>query len=167
MATIDPIDDIKLEFVARLNEQMPTMADGPDSVPVFYAFPGDDLLGKEAVFLSGSRADYSVEHLRAVTRRRTIRAQFDLAVQVLVEGPSEDTDDRSGPPPQYIADRRARELWSYIEARIAVVDDLARLGSPQYVDSAWVVRTELQFGTHDHGPWSRLIATIGLEYSIV
>lgn len=166
MATIDPIDDIKLRFVDLLNEGMPASEDG-ESLPVFYAYPGDDILGKEAVFLSGARSDFSVDHLRATTRRRTIKAQFDLAVQILHEGPSEDTADRSGPPPQYIADRRAREVWSFIEARIAVADDLGRLGSPEFVDAAWVVRTELQFGTHDLGNWSRLIATIALDYSIV
>lgn len=171
MGTIDPIDLIKLRFVEALNDGMPSiLADSgraAGNVPVFYTFPGDDLLGREAVFLDAARSEFSVEHLRAHVRRRTIRAEFEVIVQVIYQGPSEDADDSPDLPPQFLADRRCRELWSLIEARIADSSDLSRLGSPELVDVARVVRTVLQFGPHDLGPYSRLIATIAVEYSIV
>jgi hypothetical protein len=170
MGTVDPIDLIKLRFVEALADGMPVAlndSETPVTVPVFYAYPGDDIFPLEGVFLDSARSEFSIQHLRANVRRRSIRAEFEAVVQVIYEGPSEDADDNPGLPPQYLADRRCRELWAHIEARIADSGDLARLGSPELVDAAQIVRTVLQFGPHDNGPYSRLIATISVEYSIV
>lgn len=129
----------------------------PGTVPVFYAHPGDQFLGAEAVWFDQIVDDYSVHSMKADRRRRKIRTGFDVVVQVFQVGATDPTVENTQ---QYLCDTRAAIIVQAIDEYVA---DEQHLSRPDLVDVGWLgagARTER--GLTDQGCGTRV--TLRVEY---
>lgn len=165
METLDPIDDVKLRWARTLAPLMPAATGQRGKrVPVFYAYPGDDHVQDEMLFLSGGVTDLAVHSLRAATRRRVLTSEFLVVAQVRVLGDTQPGTDPLKQPAQHTADRRASTLIAVAENHIATDEHLA---CPDLIDKAWAGRITSDFGTSDTGAWTRKILTVRFEARIL
>lgn len=141
----NPVATVKQTWLAVL-DALPAL----DGVQCSYSYPGDAAIAKEALFFAGAETTSQPHSLKAGRSRREITCEFDVIVEVRLDG-------KGNPTQQAAADARADAIALVVDEHIA---DEKHLSSPSTVTWATVVSSRLEQGYTDQGVAARVIMRV-------
>ena len=157
-----PIAEVKATWATAL-AALPALS----AVNVFPAWPGEAMLYapdkqatiKAAIWFGPSRCTYERHSLRAGRQRRIVTCTFNVCIEVLAAGQSNEAGAQA-----LAAESYAYDLWQPIDEHVA--DDL-HLSSPSLVNFAVVDGEAVDAGFTDTGYGFRLFMPINVNFRLL
>lgn len=161
-----PIAEVKYAWANALMA-LPELA----AANIHPAWPGLDLLHapeknadiKAAIWFGPSRSVYERHGLRADRQRRIVTCTFNVCIQVLVAGVSNDKAFAAYPA-ALLAESYAYDLWQPIDEHVA---DDKHLSSPSLVNFATVDGEATNAGFTDTGYGFELFMPINVNFRLL